>query len=790
MKNSELDEIITYYVNIHEETHESEANQHSMLNSGDNLEGISWEQLFLNLDLTTDNGINLALKRFDEVKDKFSYRKSFWQEMFKRIREDEIQTFLQELIIAEEIGIYDLGNAFSYMPKNWRNKISFKRNLDKLLKDIARRFSSVLSNKNTLEYFLKDAQLENVEIESIYKGIIEGLANCNDLTDADTFFEFIQIVTSFISPTNATELLEFGLSRFEVHIDDEYADGCWADWLVPPKDINVAFAGFVWSALGSPKATIRWQAVHCVRRLAEANCISEIDALIYWMETDRVGAFGSNKFPFYNLHARLYLLIALARISIEIPQFLKDHKFTFSKMAIESVPHALIQKYSTEIALNIEKYFPNTYSNEVLSQLQMIGKSQSPIKTVDRNDRGIESYWHIKDELDTSLKFYHGYDFDRYWFGPLGDVFGISGQQIEELATNVIVNEWNIVNDGGFQGDPRQSQWRSHRNREEIMHSHGAYPRTDSYSHYLSYHSMFAVAAKLLKKMPVVKTKGWQEDPWKEWVAQHLLTRNDGRWLADRRDATPLKEKDWSKINKDNWKDNILSDDFLEGIICEQSGDTWLNVFGSWTGGDSECEETYHVSSALVVPNASQSLLNALTTCSNPHDFKLPDYHEENMELDSYPFVLKGWVWSDYIDQRIDEFDPHAAKIDYPPYKIGKSIINKMGLTVDSEQRKWFLSNTNKETIICRIWSTNCYESDEEPLRKGNRLSASITFLKKLCKVMECELIIEVQIRRNYKRIAYLGREEEREYKPPFNKVYILSADGKLRDEEAYYELG
>lgn len=789
LKNSELDEIKAYCVN-NDENSESSSKEYFSPNASVKLKGVDWEQLFLELDLISNYGISLALKRFDEIGDKFYYRNTFWQEMFYRIKENEIQIFLESLINVEQISLYDLENAFSNMPKSWLNKISFKRNINKFLKEIARRFSADLSDKFTLEYFVKNIQLENYEINSIYEGIIEGLANSSSLADADTFFGFVQIASNLISPKNTIELLDFGLKRFEVHTNNDYADGLWSNWLEPPQDKSEAFAGFVWSALGSPKSSIRWQAVHCVRRLAESNCKNEIDALIHWMESEKVGAFGSKKLPFYKLHARLYLLIGLARVSIDYPQLIKDHKSTFLKSALESFTHVLIQKYSAEIALNIEGFFPNTYSPEVVSKLQKNAESQLPIKTAG-NYEAENGVSYSNEENDTEPKFYHGYDVDRYWFGPLGEVFGITDQMVEKLATDVIINEWNIDNNGGYQSDPRKSQWQTHRNGQEIMHSHGSYPRTDSYSFYLSYHSMFVVAARLLKEKHVVQSKGWQEDPWNDWVNNHLLTRNDGKWLADRRDSTPLIERDWSKIDKSNWNIEIATDeDFLEGLIYESSGDKWLNIFGSWTEGDNECEESFFISSALVSPDASQSLLKALISCSNPHDFKLPEYQEDDMEINLRPFELKGWVWSEYISKRIDEYDPHAADIDFPPYQIGETIIKNMGLTADSELRQWFQPNTSAESIICRIWSTNSNEPDEEALRKGHRLSASITFLKKLCMIMKCELIIEVQIRRRNKRKAYFGRAEQHEYKPPFNKIYILSADGKLRDEDKYYELG
>jgi hypothetical protein len=120
--------------------------------------------------------------------------------------------------------------------------------------------------------------------------------------------------------------------------------------------------------------------------------------------------------------------------------------------------------------------------------------------------------------------------------------------------------------------------------------------------------------------MPVVHRRDSYEDEWREWLSRHLLTRNDGYWLADRRDPAPLERRRWIYENKTgNWRKEITPIDFLDGILLERNGETWLNVFGSWEDGDSERKESFYVSSALVSPEASQSLLYALTNCSNPH---------------------------------------------------------------------------------------------------------------------------------------------------------------------------
>jgi len=790
IENSVLNDIIAFYAETPEKEKEEIILGISNSIDQDETPPVDWEKILNASELSTSSGISQVIKRFDANSPTLRNHEAFWQEVFNRIDESESVKFLRALIVAEGADYYDIKNALSAMPDDWRRKVSVKQNWGEFLELIGQRFAAEFSNRYSLKSFSETIRIEDNEMSFIRKGILEGLAGYSDLADASTFFGFVDIVSPLISSHQATELLDFALTRFELHVDDDYADGCWSSCLNPPDEISTVFAGFVWSALGSPRAETRWRSAHCVGRLAEIGCECEINALIQWMELDSVNAFGNHKFPFYNLHARLYLLIALARVSIDNPKILKNHHTIFSRHALETMSHVLIQKFSAEIALNIEKAFPNTYGSDVVEQLHRVGVSQLPVKEMAGYGDNVESYWHIKGEVDTSLKFYHGYDFDRYWFEPLGDVFGISGKQVEELATGVVIDEWCIDIDGSYRSDPRTGLWRSSRQEQETWHSHSSYPKSDNYSFYLSYHAMFVVAAKLLERMPVVQRRDWCENEWAEWLHRHLLTRTDGRWLSDRRDPAPLLQRDWIHQKKtENWRWEITMVDFLDGILFDRDRETWLNVCGSWEEGDSERGESFYVSTALVSPVASKSLLNALTTCLDPNDFKLPDYQEENMELESYPFELKGWICRDYAEIRLDEYDPHAGQIAFPPYQVGQSIVDQLGLSVDSEQRKWFLSDTDKASIWCELWKTNKSRQDEEPLRHGNRLSASLTFLKNLCLILECELIFNVKINRRFKYKSYMRNEDETGYTPPYSKIYILSADGKLRDTETHYQL-
>ncbi|HHL33187.1 MAG TPA: ATP-binding protein, partial [Desulfobulbaceae bacterium] len=344
LANRELENVLAFYAKQPKETSASPAKLTDQFSNEKKSSDIDWEEILGSFDLTTSVGISNAIERFRSMPSPW-HSEIFWQEVYKRIPETDASKFLQTVIHAESAGRYDIQNALEKFPESWRKKISVRRIWNNVLSSIAQRFARELINYYGLQYFLESIRAEDSVLPSIQKGIMEGLANSCDLIGAGAFFGFAGIVSSFISPQEATDLLDFALSRFEEHIDDDHADGPWADWLTPPEEISDAFAGFVWSALGSPRSSIRWQAAHCVRRLADADGHHVINYLIKWMNRDCVGAFGSNRFPFYNLHARQYLLIGLARVSIDNPEILRPHHAFFVHHALENMPHVLIQKY-------------------------------------------------------------------------------------------------------------------------------------------------------------------------------------------------------------------------------------------------------------------------------------------------------------------------------------------------------------------------------------------------------------------------------------------------------------
>ncbi|HRI34010.1 MAG TPA: hypothetical protein PLD02_09650, partial [Saprospiraceae bacterium] len=712
--------------------------------------GINWDEIFEGLTLSTSQDFATLITRFKYKEQEGNLNNNIrrlLREVINRLNENYFGDFIEFILQSENIDCYDILDIFSTLPQVWTNKPSFKAQWPIIVFKIGERCAQNLAGENLFNYFVDKLKLEELLTESLISGIIHGLANVEDLSDANIFFAFVRLISSSLQISEAADLLDYSLSRFELHIEDNFGDGAWNDWLKVSEDINVNVAGFLWSALGSPRSEVRWKAAHCVKTLAQFNCVVVVEALVDWLSKDTVDAFGCNKFPFYNLHARQYALMAFARISINKPDLLNKNSNLFLDYALSNA-HILIQKFAAEIVLKIENKFPRTYKKASLKAIKMLGKSNLPIQE-EASHYSTDSYWHNEGIIDTNISYHFAWDFDRYWYAPLGDVFRVPGKQIEELAANIIVKEWNLSNNNGYRQDPRFALWESSYRNQETWHDHSSYPRTDDLNFYLSYHAMLVLASRLMEKMPIIKSRNWHDDPWKDWISRHQLTREDGFWLVDGRNPLPLNRPLWiSEDKKDTWQSDISIDDFLNCLKDKANGEMWINVKGHWHEKHNERIETYFISTALVPLKTSEAILKELSAC-NPYDYKLPDFEEKEIETD---LGILGWISEPSFSKGLDGFDPYANGIHWPHYSVGNTIIEPLGLIIDFDSNYLQKTGSDLEKVLtCNNWSSYKASREEEPDQTGMRLKAKLSFLKHLCKTFDCSLIFDVNINREIK---------------------------------------
>jgi hypothetical protein len=748
---------------------------------------MKWQNIFLDSDCTTVEGLQAAYEKLQLQVKAGSYDSQviFWNEVLKRVEENDIFKVIDAALSAKFVDFYDIQELFKAIPVPWRNKVSFAKRWPKIAQDIGERYAFDLIDHRSVKSFATNLEMDHTYIPNLLEGIIARLATDAEFNQASVFFGFVSIMGNNLNTKDARDSLEFSLERFELHVDNDFGDGKWNTWLQTGDDMPNNVAGFIWSALGSPVAAMRWSAVHVVKVLAELGNAEIIDGLIQWLLTQKVGAFGSNEFPFYNLHARLYLFIALARVSMDDTSLLKRHSTIFSKYALE--PHTLIQNFCVDIAINIERDSPGTYSAQLMEKMKWAVKSDKPTKKIEWG-KVVDTIWHAANVVQPS-NFHFGWDFDRYWFEPLGDVFGVSGKQIEDLAARVITEDWGLKEDqSGYYKDPRSTLWNRSGERE-TRHDHGSYPRTDNLDFYHSYHSMFVVSAKLLENMPIVTSRDEEGDPWENWLSYHLLSRENGKWLAELRDPVPLTRPTWVQAEKsESWLRRISEQDFFDSLVPDVKGNIWLNISGGWHEIDNDRKETYTVNVSLVDSESSNALMNAINTCNDPYDYYLPQYEgedEEDEENDS-PFVLRGLFRNIHRSKELDDFDPYSNNIDFPPTILGDMVREKLNITVSEDEKLWYSPISDLPSLICEMWRAPVDWRDKEPDQSGHRLRASLPFLLSLCATLKCDLIFEVGIKRSF---IHHHRETNQEYVHPKRKIYILSSNGELRTAKKSYRL-
>ena len=304
---------------------------------------------------------------------------------------------------------------------------------------------------------------------------------------------------------------------------------------------------------------------------------------------------------------------------------------------------------------------------------------------------------------------------------------------------------------------------------------------------------MMTVAANLLKSMPIVHFSEWHEDEWQNWLTPHLLNQDDDHWLSDSRGFIPASRRQWLSEEKDkDWRWQVWPNDFLESLFIERRGETWLNVAGSWDWYKEGYNETISISSRLVPSSVASSLQRTIAFDEGYlldgyglSDFDYNDHYEEA----EHPLRLRTWYSQGDIRTRVDEFDPYSGSIRYPAIKIQEDLKSLFNLVSNDKNCSWEEADAKKVVLLTPIWSEDKLERDDSGyLSKGNRLQASLSFLKTMLDTLNTELIIQIDINRQLTS-RYRRDEDDVGYTSPYRKVYILSKDGRLRDTSSSFSL-
>jgi hypothetical protein len=613
--------------------------------------------------------------------------------------------------------------------------------------------------------------------ERVVRRLAEAAAEQLDQVAAGSLLVLGEELSGPLSASDNLDILRFSLDRFEPTLEDQDGDGRWDAALAPMPDLDQAIAGLLWAALGAPEITNRWLAAHAVRRLCGFGGAKVLGHLVDWMDRTDAGPFVDRGLLFYALHARLFLLIALARAALDLPALIAPYLPAIARHAVDPayLPHAIIRLYARDVCLAVETALPGSLDAGTVSSLRQVGISRHPpIECPPWNyysDDWLSPHGPSTKELPP-----FDYDMARYGFSALGDAFGMTAKLIAPF-----VADWchRLSSDDaqlGWEKDQRH-QRRILRSEDTYGSRHG-YSKADDQSFYLTIHGMMCAAGELHDNLPLAMKFGQPSDLG-YWVENHRLCRSDGRWLADRRDPAPPLASQPCRPNQtaEGWLSDF-DDSHLTNTIFDLERENWLVIAGNWVKSTSYGIERFSVSSTLANPRISHILARKLESFSDPWYCYFPPGRLDRDRIVPRLFRFPSLSIDQDTPDGIDKYDPLSGSIRYPPLKPRDAVRRLLDLKPHDDERVWRSAQLG-EVFRSQLWGRWNTEDRYSRDDCGSRLLIAPAGREALLRRTGRDLVIWVRTERALRRYGRdTARTPDRQTRC---RAIVVKADGVIR---------
>ncbi|MCY4287829.1 MAG: hypothetical protein OXC63_04490 [Aestuariivita sp.] len=733
-----------------------------------------WNRIFSGLQFDDPDTAKVCYQRFMDSEPPY-YLSEFAAQFFERISSGREVNSLKSMFSMKDISLYDVKGILEALPEDWKKLQSVRRALKEIIEKVCRTHFYEIAKSRYYQPlpFEFITEVTGISTSEIFAFVVDESAKHPDLFGSQRLLTLVGLIASQISRQEAQDTLSYGLALFEEEMNESDGDGAWRLELFPPSDATTGLAGYLWSSLASPDTSTRWQAAHVVCLLASFGETNVLGALGRLANAEQPNIFYDVSLPFYQHAAEQWVLIALRRtlnaghsIPQELIEFILDS-------CSPTVTHTIIRGFAAQCALLLNKNGTATLDEKEVTRLNEINTSD--FAPVSKQDTSTELTNQSK-PLNEDDRYYFGFDLPKYWFSPLGQVFGISQKEIERRVLSVIRNKWKSAATGAWIEYPRGK--RGYFCDMKTHHSHGSYPRVESLSFYHAYHAMMEVAGTLIDEVPMLENVDY-DDRLEDWIQRHWITRSDGNWLADRRDPKPPSWPNWKDTEEtDEWPTSVSKNVLLSQIEHQD----FIPIWGKWTEVAGDREQFVCISSALVAPKRSGSLVRALQTATNPMDYRIPPAGDE-LEINAGAFQLQGWVATDSRGEGIDEYDSWAGVVHFPSIRPASWLCDEFDLSSDSEYRVWH-NRSDPDGVQFRslTWGRKEREWELRTAETGSRLEMQRDALLACLERLDRKLVFEIQVKREFRRDSYRNHERPiGTYAPPYTLILTMDSDGTFR---------
>jgi hypothetical protein len=686
--------------------------------------------------------MSLAIDALNDMRPVFDLKGKFLESLRGRLMYADRPKYVQIVARLENLDIYTKLHELQECKEKWGRSSGVLQevfyNIGTLLIQI--HADDVVDYGYLSASKLKEiAELCGIPIPALALELIVIFAGPDSHLPASVWMGLAAIICQKAKQGEGQTALKRLLNSNSARLASTVVDGVWKEGLYPKGgEVDIA-AGLVWLILGSPSAACRWRAAHSIRSFARFGKWEVLDALIGRFHSTDAHPYQAPELPFYFLHARLWLLIAIARVAMDHPHAVGKYADVLKAIVLDkSTPHVLLRHFAAQALLACASAGSVVLSEADVKALKTVNESPFPKRKTKKHPRD-SFYMGRPDSMpEPEPEFHMDYDFDKYDVSSLSDTFDRSRWDTKDAMT-----AWVRKYDPHITG-MYANGGRSVRHEERIR---GMTARYHVYGQQLGWHALLLVAGEFLAKYRVVQHPYDDDDPWHEWLRRGLLTRNDGLWLADGVDRPPVDAQ--VDLYEKGEKGLVLTGDkakLLSILNIESSIEEEVVVAGDWRSVDGI---EIHITSALAPPRYAKKLAFELSQ-EDPFQAWLPRAEEyeggsERSLPEKEPY--KSWIVWPSVEPRLDETDPLGVTSAVRRLRFTKTVNAISSLkSLDPFRRTW-VDPTGRVAARSEAWGRNPAHDEEESI-SAKRLVCSSGFLKDVLLKRRAELLVLVILRR------------------------------------------
>ena len=252
----------------------------------------------------------------------------------------------------------------------------------------------LVSDGRLLDEEINDvSKITNVPVFDLIVELIKIFARPDKAISGSVWLALATLISPEAEAGQGQAALKRLLSSEAAGLADNVADGAWTKGLYPANDFEEVAAGMIWRSLGSPSAVDRWRATHSLRIFAKFGRWEIIDRVVARIRLVDAGPFQANELPFFHMDARLWLLVALARVAKDCPSRVARYKEELLAIVLEDgEPHVLMRQFARRTLLTCIEAGKLHLSGETARRARQATKSpHQRLRNKIRNNGGFYS---------------------------------------------------------------------------------------------------------------------------------------------------------------------------------------------------------------------------------------------------------------------------------------------------------------------------------------------------------------------------------------------------------------